>query len=514
MPLPERGDDAAGDEDEAGVRAAMSGIKSLGIRVVPADAAEASVRRTPSRRGQQLLGVPARRAVATSRRRASAPAPRPRRRRRAPRPWSARCRPRPTSRSGSGCSASAAICGRWVMQSTWRASPSARRRSPTARAVWPPTPASTSSNTSVRDSPAPATVISASITRDSSPPDAVSRIGAAGTPGFGASMSSTRSAPVGPISSRGSSSHLERRRPPSRAPPAPRAPASASFGAALRARRRRARRPARRAPPARAPAPPRARSVATSALLEPLALGAAALGVLEHRRDAAAVLSLEPVVALEPLLDLLQAARAPPRASPRSGAARRRGPRPRCAAPRSRAGQRVELGVGAGAPARPAARPRRAACAAPPSPTSGAIASAPPPAAAQQAVDLRAAARARRAATSCSSSLGLERLDLLDLEARAGRGRGRACRPARAAPSSSAARARARARGRPPSRARSSSCVAPAEAVEQVELGRGERQPAVLVLAEEGDQPPAELAQVGRRGRAALRRTRACGPRR
>ena len=58
-------------------------------------------------------------------------------------------------------------------------------------------PASTSSNTSVRDSPAPATVISASITRDSSPPEAVSRSGAAGTPGLGAIRNSTRSAPVG-----------------------------------------------------------------------------------------------------------------------------------------------------------------------------------------------------------------------------------------------------------------------------------------------------------------------------
>ena len=104
------------------------------------------------------------------------------------------------------CSARAAICGRWVMHMTWRSAPSARRRSPTARAVWPPTPASTSSKINVPAPPAPATVISASITRDSSPPDAVSRTGAAGTPGLGASMNSTRSAPPAPISSRGSSS--------------------------------------------------------------------------------------------------------------------------------------------------------------------------------------------------------------------------------------------------------------------------------------------------------------------
>ncbi len=44
-------------------------------------------------------------------------------------------------------------------------------------------------------------------------------------------------------------------------------------------------------------------------LLQPLALGAAVLGVPQHGRDAAAVLALEPVVLLQPLLDLLQ----PPR---------------------------------------------------------------------------------------------------------------------------------------------------------------------------------------------------------
>src|ERR687886_189878 len=63
------------------------------------------------------------------------------------------------------------------MHSTWRPSLSRRSRSPTARAVWPPTPASTSSNTSVVSPPALATLISASITRESSPPEAISRSG-------------------------------------------------------------------------------------------------------------------------------------------------------------------------------------------------------------------------------------------------------------------------------------------------------------------------------------------------
>ena len=41
------------------------------------------------------------------------------------------------------------------------------------------------------------------------------------------------------------------------------------------------------------------------------------------------------------------------------------------------------------------------------------------------------------------------------------------------------------------------------EPVEDLELGRGQGEPAVLVLAVEGEQPRAERAQVGGRGRAA-----------
>src|SRR5204862_4856245 len=46
--------------------------------------------------------------------------------------------------------------------------------------------------------------------------------------------------------------------------------------------------------------------------------------------------------------------------------------------------------------------------------------------------------------------------------------------------------------------------VPAAEAVEELQLGGGHRQAAVLVLAEEGDEPAAELAQVGRRRAPAL----------
>ena len=43
------------------------------------------------------------------------------------------------------------------------------------------------------------------------------------------------------------------------------------------------------------------------------------------------------------------------------------------------------------------------------------------------------------------------------------------------------------------------------EPVEDLELGRRQREPAVLVLAVEGEQPRAERPQVGGRGRAARR---------
>ena len=69
----------------------------------------------------------------------------------------------------------------------------------------PPIPASTSSKTSVASLPSFAAPSSASITRESSPPEAISRTGPAGTPGFGAIRNSTASAPAGPGSSRASS---------------------------------------------------------------------------------------------------------------------------------------------------------------------------------------------------------------------------------------------------------------------------------------------------------------------
>jgi len=60
-------------------------------------------------------------------------------------------------------------------------------------------PASTSSNTRVLcGEGAVAALMIASITRESSPPEAISRTGPAGTPGLGAIMNSTPSPPAGP----------------------------------------------------------------------------------------------------------------------------------------------------------------------------------------------------------------------------------------------------------------------------------------------------------------------------
>ena len=297
------------------------------------------------------------------------------------------------------------------MHRTWRPSASARSRSPTARAVWPPMPASTSSNTSVGGPPVLATAISASITRESSPPDAVSRSGAAGTPGLGAIRNSTCSAPVPANSSRSLQDDLERRvlhgqlgQLASDALGEPGAAFRRAFDSA----------PASAGSSFSASASARLGALDRHlGVLEPVALGAAAVGVLEHRLHAAAVLALEPVVGVEPLLDLLEPPRLAARARSRSGAARRPGRRPRSAA---RSGAR---------PARRAPRPRpppggeplglgqerRGARA---SSDSGAIASAPParPRAGPRGGAAGRAPRQRR----LLGRVRLERLDLADLE--------------------------------------------------------------------------------------------------
>ena len=212
--------------------------------------------------------------------------------------------------------------------------------------------------------------------RESSPPDAASRSGDGGIPGLVATRSSTVSAPFGPKPSGWGSSETSSE-----------APSIASSASSLRdPALELARRPSRPfcaqlrgepgaqllgAAPAAARAPP-ARSLG---VLEPLDLGAAALGVREHRLDRAAVLSLQAVERREPLLDLLQppglgldAVEVGPQGAGRRRRARRSTARTRSASASSAgstplAPQAAGLGLASSARA-PASRPRSPAIAA------------------------------------------------------------------------------------------------------------------------------------------------------
>src|SRR3954463_12483402 len=200
------------------------------------------------------------------------------------------------------------------MQSTWRPSPSARSCEPTARAVCPPMPASTSSKTSVVSEPSLATPMRASITRESSPPEAISRSGPAGRRALGAMRNSTASAPAGPGSR--SCSAISKLA-PSMASSARRSRTTrASRGAAFP-------RPAPRAPAARARSPRAAPRLLAARRLELgrsvlerdlragqlVAPGAAALGMGQHVGDRAAVLALQAFEHGEALLGVLERTR-------------------------------------------------------------------------------------------------------------------------------------------------------------------------------------------------------------
>ena len=104
-------------------------------------------------------------------------------------------------------SARAAICGRWVITSTWCRSATSASASPTWAPTSPPIPWSTSSNTSVGTASCRAsTTLSASISRDSSPPDATRASGRASSPTFSWTSNWTSSCPAGA----GSAQRLER----------------------------------------------------------------------------------------------------------------------------------------------------------------------------------------------------------------------------------------------------------------------------------------------------------------
>src|SRR3954449_12451608 len=98
-------------------------------------------------------------------------------------------------------SANAATCARWVTTTTWCSRASRASRRPISPAAWPPTPASTSSNTITGTGSAPAKTTSmASITRESSPPEAPLCTGRGGAPGGGAGR---RASPPGSRSTAG-----------------------------------------------------------------------------------------------------------------------------------------------------------------------------------------------------------------------------------------------------------------------------------------------------------------------
>ena len=294
-----------------------------------------------------------------------------------------------------------------------------------------------------------ATLISASITRDSSPPEAISRSGPAGTPGFGRDQELDRIAPAAPeavqraLARAGSRSRRDLNVAPSIA-----SSPSCTQDRLLEAARPPCSRAAGSSTASREPA-----TIGAVQLLlqpaglafgvgEPVAVGAAALGVLEHRRDRAAVLALQTREPVESLLHLRQPA----------------GIRLQALQVRAQlAAQLLRLVRQRSRSARPARRATRRAPAARPSSASAArealerprrrllvVAGSSAADAAGRGVAQRLHGAQARALGSSSRLLLLGGRDLLDLarsRTRAGRGRARACRPARAAPP---ARARAR----------------------------------------------------------------------
>ena len=165
-------------------------------------------------------------------------------------------------------SASDAICGRWVMQMTWR--PAGERAQLLADRARGLAADARRRPRRTRASPGPPrrpTLISASITRESSPPEAMSRSGPAGTPGFGAIRNSTSSRAGRARARRARSSATSKRRAlhrqlgeRARAPP-PARPRRAAARAARSAAARSASsaRDGRRAPRSPPRSPPRRR---------------------------------------------------------------------------------------------------------------------------------------------------------------------------------------------------------------------------------------------------------------
>ena len=338
--------------------------------------------------------------------------------------------------------------------------------------------------------PAAATPMSASMTRESSPPEAVSRSGPAGTPGFGAIRNSTASAPVGPGCALGER-RSRRRRPPSPARRAARARprrASAPRPSAPCAARSRRRRGLRRA---RCKARRRGldRELGAGELGAPRA---AALGVGEHAGDRAAVLALQALEHGQALLDAVQPARLGIQAL--GVAAQLAGEVVGLDGQRAPAlAERVERRVDVARPEQPAAGGREQARDAR---LVGPRGLGRAERRAAQRLDVAQARRARRAGPAASSSLGSAAS--ISASSNSSRSSSRSRAPARSRSSCSAASSVAyggvRRRHLRPAR----ELGLAAEAVEDLELGGREREPAVLVLAVEGDAA-ARRARAGRR---------------
>ena len=392
---------------------------------------------------------------------------------------------------------------------TWRPAASVRSCSPTARAVWPPMPASTSSKTSVPR----ARLGRDAHEREHDAGELAARGGLAQRARGHARVrrdeeldlvAAARAVGLARRQPRLEARALHRQLGEHARPPRSASPAAAVSRAA-------------RSSAARASSSARTSASAARRVLERLlgarelvAPRAAGLRVREHRRDRAAVLALEPVERGQPLLDLVQ--------PPRRGVHR-------LAVAAQLAGDVVGLDARArrrGRPARRARRRRRAsppappdaaasAAAAPPSPLSGASASIPPAAASRSPSRWRSRSRSATS-DACSSSVGAERLDLADLPleqvqlpvARAGA----------LAQRLELGQQRPLARVAPPRTPRAAPPARPAEAVEDLELRRG-RASACGARAARRTRAAPRRGRAGRRpSPSGRRRTRACGPRR
>ena len=344
------------------------------------------------------------------------------------------------------------------------------------------------------------------MTRESSPPEATSAAARAGRRGWRRSASRSRRRPRGPQPpSRGPAPSQSGRRPWPARPAAHRPPRPASARPWSQCGQPARQRIASRGAPAQLSFGLLKRLVGVFELVAP---GPAAIGVGEHVGDVAAVLALQPGQQGQALLHLLLAGLAGAllgQTIAGSPQLRSPGPRPRSAVRPSarRLTQRgvdrrgaLELGHGAGEQLRDA-RPRRRGRSPRPRP-------------------------ARRPAASPSGAAGRARRPALPPPRRLG---------SAASISSSSKRSRSSSRSRAPASSRSSSARAAqlasavigrpqlpasaagsgsAERVQELQLGGAEHQLAVLVLAVEGEQPAAELLQVGDRRRRGRTRRRGC----